>query len=104
MEKRAEEIYEAQVEEWSKLLEELQMEEEKLLVAQSEPLRNYLMKFVFPTLTRGLLEVAKIKPTDPVDFLAEYLFKENPEGRMFDPSYTRNGELIERKYKEQSEF
>lgn len=104
MEKKAIEEYELQMEEWHRLLEEMQMEEEKLLVAQSEPLRNYLMKFVFPTLTKGLLEVAKIKPSDPVDFLAEYLFKENPEGRMFDPSYTRAGEVIEKKYKEQSEF
>lgn len=104
LEKKAQEEYEKQMEEWSNLLDELQMEEERLLVAQSEPLRNYLMKFVFPTLTKGLLEVAKIKPTDPVDFLAEYLFKENPEGRMFDPSYTRTGELIERKFREQSEF
>lgn len=83
------------MEEWTTLLEEYQMEEEKLLVVQSEPLRNYLMKFVFPTLTRGLIETARMKPEDPIDFLAEFLFRENPEGRMFDPAYTREGVLIE---------
>lgn len=96
-EKKAAEEYFKRMEEWTSLLAELQMEEEKLLVAQSEPLRAYLMKFVFPTLTKGLIETARVKPEDPVDFLAEYLFKENPEGRMFDPAYTREGILIEKK-------
>lgn len=82
------------MEEWTKLLENLQGEEEKLLAVQCEPLRNYLMKYVFPTLAKGLIEVARIKPHDPVDFLAEFLFRENPEGKMFDPSYTRDGEEL----------
>lgn len=82
------------MEDWTKLLEELQTEEEKLLTVECEPLRNYLMKFIFPTLAKGLMEVARIKPYDPVDFLAEYLFKENPEGHMFDPSYTKDGEKL----------
>lgn len=82
------------MEKWAETFEKLQKEEEKLLAAQSEPLRSYLMKYIFPTLSKGLIEVAKIKPDDPIDFLAEYLFKENPEGRMFDPSYTREGEKM----------
>lgn len=104
LEKEALQQYESNMEQWTKLLEDMQMEEEKLLVAQSEPLRNYLMQFVFPVLTKGLLEVARRKPDDPVDFLAEYLFKENPEGRMFDPAYTRTGEIIEKKYCDQIDF
>lgn len=88
------------MEEWTKSLERLQKEEEKLIIAQSEPLRNYLMKYVFPTLTKGLIDVASCKPHDPVDYLAEYLFRENPEGHMFDPSYTRQGELISNEQKE----
>lgn len=94
LERKALEDKQNKLEEWSRSLEKLQKEEEKLVIAQSEPLRNYLMKYVFPTLTKGLIEVANYKPQDPVDYLAEYLFKENPEGHMFDPTYTREGELL----------
>uniref|UniRef100_A0A8B9QE86 Adenylate kinase 7 n=1 Tax=Apteryx owenii TaxID=8824 RepID=A0A8B9QE86_APTOW len=66
-------------EEWNKRLAEVKRQEEELLEAQSVPLRNYLMKHVMPTLTQGLNECCKIRPDDPVDFLAEYLFKNNPE-------------------------
>ena len=44
-------------------------EEKATLETQSLPLRNYLMKFVMPTLTEGLVEVCKVKPDDPVDYL-----------------------------------
>ncbi|KAH1015540.1 adenylate kinase 7 [Dendroctonus ponderosae] len=97
-ENTARQDYEDKMEKWAETLEKLQMEEEKIIAAESEPLRFYLMKFVFPTLTRGLSEVAKIKPDDPIDYLAEFLFKENPEGRMFDPSYTRTGEELLKQY------
>eukprot|EP00039_Didymoeca_costata_P020882 m.342741 g.342741 ORF g.342741 m.342741 type:complete len:715 (-) comp21771_c0_seq1:149-2293(-) len=46
--------------------------------ATEAPLRNFLMQHVMPTLTEGLVEVDKIRPEDPVDFLAEYLFRNNP--------------------------
>ncbi|XP_022909711.1 adenylate kinase 7-like [Onthophagus taurus] len=95
VEQHAYEEYQNKMEEWTSSMEKIQLEEERLIVAQCEPLRNYLVKFVFPTLTRGLMELAKLKPYDPVDFLAEYLFKENPEGHMFDPSYTREGEALD---------
>ncbi|PKK31712.1 adenylate kinase 7 [Columba livia] len=62
-------------EEWNKHLEEVKRQEQELLEAQSIPLRNYLMKNVMPTLMRGIIECCKIRPDDPVDFLAEYLFK-----------------------------
>ncbi|CAH1107322.1 unnamed protein product [Psylliodes chrysocephalus] len=101
MEKKAKKEYEEKMEKWNETLEKLQLEEEKVLAAQSEPLRYYLMKYIFPTLSKGLVEVAKVKPEDPVDFLAEYLFKENPEGKMFDPSYTREGEKILQQYEEE---
>ncbi|KAK9717325.1 Dpy-30 motif, partial [Popillia japonica] len=94
LEEKALEEYQSKMEQWTRSLENLQKEEEKLIIAQSEPLRNYLMKYVVPTLTKGLIEVASCKPPDPVDHLAEYLFRENPEGHMFDPSFTRAGELI----------
>lgn len=88
------EEHQVKMEGWTKLLEEMQMQEEKILALQSKPLREYLIQFIFPTLAKGLIEVARIKPNDPVDFLAEYLFKTNPEGHMFDPSYTRDGEQL----------
>ncbi|XP_041702980.1 adenylate kinase 7 [Coregonus clupeaformis] len=69
----------ARWEEWSKCLEEVKKQEHDLLEAQSVPLRNYLMKNVMPTLTQGLIECCKTRPQDPVDFLAEYLFKSNPQ-------------------------
>nr|XP_021505096.1 adenylate kinase 7 isoform X4 [Meriones unguiculatus] len=69
----------ARWEEWNKRLEEVKREERELLEAQSIPLRNYLMTYVMPTLMRGLNECCKVRPEDPVDFLAEYLFKNNPE-------------------------
>ncbi|NXO59463.1 KAD7 kinase, partial [Aramus guarauna] len=66
-------------EEWNKHLEEVKRQEEELLEAQSIPLRNYLMKNVMPTLMRGINECCRIRPEDPVDFLAEYLFKNSPD-------------------------
>lgn len=92
--------YEDKMEKWAETLEMLQQEEEKIIAAECEPLRHYLMTYVFPTLTKGLSEVATVKPDDPVDFLAEYLFRENPEGKMFDPAYTRTGEELSAKFKD----
>lgn len=37
--------------------------------ARSLPLRNYLMKYVVPSLTDAILDCCKIKVEDPVDFL-----------------------------------
>ncbi|KAK2825840.1 hypothetical protein Q5P01_020054 [Channa striata] len=68
----------ARWEEWTKGLEEAKQQEEELLEAQSVPMRNYLMKHVMPILTHGLMECCTVRPQDPVDFLAEYLFKNNP--------------------------
>ncbi|XP_068110888.1 adenylate kinase 7 [Hyperolius riggenbachi] len=69
----------ARWEEWNSRLEEVKNQERELLEAQSVPLRNYLMKNVMPTLIQGLNECCKARPDDPVDFLAEYLFKNNPQ-------------------------
>lgn len=40
-----------------------------MLETHSIPLRNYLMRHVMPTLTEGLIEVCKVRPDDPVDYL-----------------------------------
>mmetsp|Transcript_81108 Transcript_81108/g.173466 ORF Transcript_81108/g.173466 Transcript_81108/m.173466 type:complete len:720 (+) Transcript_81108:154-2313(+) len=37
------------------------------------PLREYLMKYMVPTLTEGLIEVCKVLPDNPVDYLSTYL-------------------------------
>ncbi|XP_028398700.1 adenylate kinase 7-like [Dendronephthya gigantea] len=66
-------------EEWRVRLNEVKKEEQEVLETQSIPLRNYLMKHVMPTLSQGLVECTKIRPDDPVDYLAEYLFKNNPQ-------------------------
>ncbi|XP_069671701.1 adenylate kinase 7-like isoform X2 [Periplaneta americana] len=90
--RRAIEEQRAKMEEWANLLNALKEEEEELLAIQGMPARHYLMRYIFPTLTRGLLEVAHIRPEDPVDYLAEYLFRENPEGKMFQPDYAEAAE------------
>jgi len=64
---------------WAERLEEVKRQERELLEEQSLPLRNFLMKHVMPTLTKGLIEVCKVRPEDPVDYLAEFLFQNNPD-------------------------
>ncbi|XP_065660786.1 adenylate kinase 7 isoform X4 [Hydra vulgaris] len=67
------------LEEWRAKLNIVKQQEEEILEIQSIPLRNYLMKHVMPTLTEGLIECCKLRPEDPVDFLAEFLFEKNPQ-------------------------
>uniref|UniRef100_A0A673CWZ7 Adenylate kinase 7a n=1 Tax=Sphaeramia orbicularis TaxID=375764 RepID=A0A673CWZ7_9TELE len=62
-----------------KNLSELERQEDELLEARSLPLRNYLMKYVMPSLSEAMVECCKIKPDDPVDFLAEYLLRNNQQ-------------------------
>ncbi|NXM80679.1 KAD7 kinase, partial [Oenanthe oenanthe] len=69
----------ARWEEWNKQQEEVKKQELELLEAQSVPLRNYLMKNVMPTLMQGINECCRIRPDDPVNFLAEYIFKNSPD-------------------------
>ncbi|XP_066533265.1 adenylate kinase 7a [Hoplias malabaricus] len=66
-------------EQWNRNVKEVKKQEGELLETRSIPMRHYLMKYVIPTLTQGLLECCKAKPEDPVDFLAEYLFRNNME-------------------------
>ncbi|EFN87130.1 Putative adenylate kinase 7 [Harpegnathos saltator] len=80
--------------EWERLTEKLKQEEEERLCVLAEPLRHYLATHVLPTLTEALIEVAKLRPQDPLDFLAEYLFRKNPEGRMFEPDYTETMSML----------
>ncbi|XP_053976418.1 adenylate kinase 7-like [Hylaeus volcanicus] len=85
---------EQKMEEWTSLMEKLKEEEEERLSLMGMPLRHYLVKYILPTLTQGLIEVANLRPDDPIDFLAEYLFKENPEGKMFEPDFTKTMQSV----------
>lgn len=38
------------------------------------PTRKFLLLNIMPILTRGMLEVCKINPIDPIDYLADFLF------------------------------
>lgn len=50
-------------------------DDEELIETCSWPLRKYLMANVIPTLIDGLVDVCQTRPEDPIDYLAEYLFK-----------------------------
>ncbi|KAK3542420.1 hypothetical protein QTP86_025920 [Hemibagrus guttatus] len=69
----------ALLEEWNRNMIEVKKQEHELLEAQSLPLRHYLMKYVMPTLREGLVACCQVKPDDPIDFLAEYLLRNNTE-------------------------
>ncbi|XP_059062153.1 adenylate kinase 7-like isoform X2 [Achroia grisella] len=94
LEKKLKEEREEKMEYWSELYALMREEEEAALAAAGEPMRNYLVHHIFPTLTPALLEVAKLRPEDPIDFLAEYLFKLNPSGKMLEPGYNLQAEKL----------
>ncbi|KAG8304115.1 Adenylate kinase 7 [Homalodisca vitripennis] len=60
--------------------------EEMKIAINSCPYISYLISYMYPTLTNALLAVTEQRPEDPLDFLAEYLFKKNPDGKMMDPT------------------
>jgi adenylate kinase len=53
----------------------LQHRQEELQSVRAMPLRKYLMENLLPVLAEGLLECCKVVPSDPVDYLSEYVFK-----------------------------
>lgn len=40
-------------------------------------MRQFLMKAIIPVLTEGMIDVWRVGPTDPVDYLADYIFKKS---------------------------
>ncbi|RKO96361.1 hypothetical protein CAUPRSCDRAFT_8226, partial [Caulochytrium protostelioides] len=60
--------------EWTAKMKQVELQEEEVLEAHSAPLRQYLLHNVMPTLTQCLIEVCKVRPDDPVDYLADLLF------------------------------
>jgi adenylate kinase len=77
--KEEDERHQKAVEDWKIKLAEVRKQEQDVLEAQSLPLRSYLMKHVMPTVSAGLVELCKVRPEDPIDYLAEFLFKHNPD-------------------------
>ncbi|VDO66253.1 unnamed protein product [Schistosoma margrebowiei] len=67
------------IKEWKEKQEALEKEEKDLLNKEAEPLRAYLRKHIMPVLAKGLTECVRKRPDDPLDFLAEYLFYNNPQ-------------------------
>lgn len=59
--------------------ERIKEREEEIRKARELPLRDYLMDNVIPVLAEGLLEVCRVLPDDPVDYLAEYIFKHSSD-------------------------
>ena len=53
----------------SELLEEVRTEEDEALLKTSKPLRDFLARFVMPTLTKGIFECIWRRPEDPIDYL-----------------------------------
>lgn len=64
---------------WDAVRTDVQRQHADARDAAALPLRAYLVKNVLPTLSRALMDVCEVRPEDPIDFLAEYLFKNNPK-------------------------
>lgn len=47
--------------------------EERRREIEALPLREYLMRYMVPNLTEGLIEMCKVMPENPTDYLANYL-------------------------------
>ena len=55
-------------------MKQLDNSEKSQLEKKSEILKRYLSENVIPVLSKGILQVCKDLPEDPVDALAHYLF------------------------------
>jgi adenylate kinase family enzyme len=58
-----------------RMRETARKQEDELVEACSLPIRQFLMKHVVGAVVDGLYDVCNAQPEDPVDHLAEYLFK-----------------------------
>jgi adenylate kinase len=68
------------IQQWMEKLAKVKKEEFEREESALIPLRHYLMAHIVPTLTKGLIDVTRARPEDPIDFLAEFLFQNNPGG------------------------
>eukprot|EP01063_Lacrimia_lanifica_P022544 TRINITY_DN30098_c0_g1_i1.p1 TRINITY_DN30098_c0_g1~~TRINITY_DN30098_c0_g1_i1.p1 ORF type:complete len:843 (+),score=385.75 TRINITY_DN30098_c0_g1_i1:51-2579(+) len=75
--KQKEAIQEKMVEEQMRM-GEVKAHERAMLEARKGPLKQYLMTNIIPVLTKGIIEVCEQRPDDPIDYLADWLFRHNP--------------------------
>jgi len=47
--------------------------------AQDGKLREYLMRNLVPTISDAMIDVVRVSPIDPIDYMAEYIFKRSNE-------------------------
>lgn len=46
--------------------------------AEEEKVTDFISLFIKPTLLEGLLQLVRVKPSDPVIYLAEWILLNNP--------------------------
>lgn len=61
------------------IVEEIEENETGKESIQQENVRKYICSVLTPVISEGLLKVVEIKPVDPVDYLAEYLYERSFE-------------------------
>ena len=60
--------------------EKAALETQNKIDVQALPIRQYLETAVVPILLQGMQALVKERPNNPVEFLAAYLLKNNPQG------------------------
>jgi len=68
------------------MMDQLREQQKEVLDSKSQLIRQYLLDNLVPILTDGLLDICKRQPADPVDTLAEYLFKRSLDVPYKDPT------------------
>lgn len=57
-------------------LQTVREHEQQLAELREKPLRPFLMDCAIPKLTEGLVELCRVSPENPLDFLADFLERE----------------------------
>lgn len=56
---------------------DLKQHMQELEMCKEAHCRRFLMKNIIPVLTEGMIDVWRVGPQDPVDYLADYIFKKS---------------------------
>ncbi|KAH7825884.1 putative Adenylate kinase [Monocercomonoides exilis] len=77
-EERAEQLRKKQAQETKEAERAIEIERQLAIRREEDakPTRQYLMTRVVPTFTRALQEIAKLRPEDPVEYLADYICRQ----------------------------